>query len=192
MALLVVGLAIFIAIHSVRVVAAPWREAQIERFGMPAWRGFFALFSILGIVLIVWGYGLARQNPVVLWDPPVWMRHITITLMLISFIFLGFFLVPAGRAKARLGHPMLLAVKVWAFAHLLANGTLADLLLFGSILVWAVADFAAMKRIDRARGAVRIAGPARNDAIAVVLGVVLWAAMIWRVHLWLIGVSPLA
>ena len=94
--------------------------------------------------------------------------------------------------KARLGHPMLLSVKVWAFAHLLANGTLADLFLFGGFLAWAIVDFAAARRRDRAAGIVRVAGPARNDVIAVVVGVVIWAAFLWRVHAWLIGVSPLA
>ena len=115
-------------------------------------------------MLIVWGYGLARLDPVVLWDPPVWTKHIAVLLILLAFVLFAAFLVPAGRIKARLGHPMLLSVKVWAFAHLLANGTLADLVLFGSFLVWAIADFAASRRRDRAAGTVRIAGPARNDA----------------------------
>ena len=143
-------------------------------------------------MLIVWGYGLTRLDPVVLWSPPVWTRHIAILLNLVAFILLAAFLVPPGRIKARLGHPMLLAVKVWALAHLLANGTLADLILFGSVLIWAIVDFAASRRRDRALGTVTSPVPRRNDAIAVGLGVVLWAAMVWRLHVWLIGVSPLA
>jgi uncharacterized membrane protein len=87
---------------------------------------------------------------------------------------------------------MLLAVKTWAFAHLLANGTLGDIVLFGSLLVWAVADFVANRWRERAAGTIHVAGPAHNDAVAVVLGVALWAAILWRLHLWVIGVSPLA
>jgi uncharacterized membrane protein len=129
---------------------------------------------------------------VLLWESPEWLKHFSIALNLLAFILIAVYLVPAGRMKARLGHPMLLSVKVWAFAHLLANGTLADLFLFGSFLVWAIADFAANRRGDRAAGIVRIAGPARNDVIAIVVGVLIWAAILWRVHAWLIGVSPLA
>lgn len=192
MVVLVLGLLIFLASHSLRIFAEDWRQAQIARMGEGPWKGLYSLVSLVGLVLIVWGYGLARQDPIVLWDPPVWTRHIAVTLNLIAFILLAAFLVPAGRIKARLGHPMLLSVKVWAFAHLIANGTLADLLLFGSFLVWAIVDFAANRRRDRALGTVRVAGPVRNDVIAILLGVLIWAALVWRLHEWLIGVPPLA
>lgn len=192
MVVLVLGLLIFLGSHSVRIFAEPWRRSQIARMGEGPWKGIDSLVSLVGLVLIVWGYGLARQDPVLLWDPPVWTRHVALTLNLIAFVLLAAFLVPAGRMKAYLGHPMILAVKVWAFAHLLANGTLADLLLFGSLLVWAIADFAVSRRRDRAQGTVRIAGPARNDLLAVVVGVLIWGALVWRVHAWLIGVDPLA
>lgn len=192
MVVLVLGLLIFLASHSLRIFAEDWRQAQIARMGEGPWKGLYSLVSLVGLVLIVWGYGLARQDPIVLWDPPVWTRHIAVTLNLIAFILLAAFLVPAGRIKARLGHPMLLSVKVWAFAHLIANGTLADLLLFGSFLAWAIVDFAANRRRDRALGTVRVAGPVRNDVIAVLLGVLIWAALVWRLHEWLIGVPPLA
>lgn len=192
MIVLVVGLAIFLGIHLVRVFGESWRERTVARLGEGPWKGLYSVVSLVGLVLIVWGYGLARQDPVVLWQPPVWTQHIALTLNLVALVLLAVFLAPGGRMKARLGHPMLLAVKVWAVAHLLANGTLADLLLFGSFLAWAVVDFAANRRRDRRQGTVRIAGPVRNDAIAVVLGTVLWAALVWRLHLWLIGVSPLA
>ena len=165
---------------------------MIARLGEGPWKGVYSLVSIVGFVLIVWGYGLTRLDPVVLWSPPVWTRHIALALNLIAFILLAAFIVPAGRIKARLRHPMVLGVKVWAFAHLLANGTLADLILFGSVLVWAIVDFAASRRRDRRLGTVYVAGPATNDAIAVALGVVLWGVMIWRLHAWLIGVSPIA
>jgi len=192
MIVLVVGLVIFLGSHLVRVFGESWRQHTIARLGEGPWKGLYSLVSLVGLVLIVWGYGLSRLDPVVVWEPPVWTQQIAVTLNLVALILLAVFLAPGGRLKARLGHPMLLAVKVWAVAHLLANGTLADLLLFGSFLAWAIVDFAANRRRDRRDGTVRIAGPARNDAIAVGLGVVLWAAFVWRLHEWLIGVSPLA
>jgi uncharacterized membrane protein len=192
MLVLILGLILFLGAHSVRIFAEDWRRNLIARIGDGPWKGVYSLASLVGLVLIVWGYGLARHDPAVLWNPPEWLRHTAIALNLIAFILLAIYIVPSGRLKARLGHPMLLSVKVWAFAHLLANGTLADLLLFGAFLVWAVVDFAASRRRDRAAGTVRIAGPAQNDAIAVVVGVLIWAALLWRVHEWLIGVSPLA
>ena len=192
MLVLIAGLVIFLANHSVRIFAEDWRQGLIARIGEGPWKGLYSLVSIVGLVLIVWGYGLSRLDPVVLWSPPIWTKHLAIALNLVAFVLLAAFIVPAGWIKARLGHPMILSVKVWAFAHLLANGTLADLLLFGSFLVWAIADFAASRRRDRAQGTVRIAGPARNDLIAAGLGVVLWGAILLRLHLWVIGVSPLA
>jgi uncharacterized membrane protein len=192
MLVLVIGLVIFLGSHAVRIFAEDWRRGVIARVGEGPWKGLYSLVSLVGLVLIVWGYGLARQEPVVLWDSAIWTKHVGIALNLIAFILLALYIVPPGRMKARLGHPMLLSVKVWAFAHLIANGTLADLILFGSFLVWAIADFAANRRRDRTQGTVRIAGPARNDALALALGVVFWAAFVTRVHDWLIGVDPLA
>jgi len=192
MFVLILGLLVFLGIHSTRIVAEERRQALIARVGEGPWKGIYSLASLVGLVLIVWGYGLTRLDPVVLWEPPVWTRHIAILLNLIAFILFAAFLLPAGRLKARLGHPMILSVKVWAFAHLIANGTLADVVLFGSFLVWAVFDFRASRMRDRAAGAVRIAGSPRNDILAVALGAVVWAAFLWRAHAWLIGVSPLA
>ncbi|HWT29740.1 MAG TPA: NnrU family protein [Propylenella sp.] len=192
MVVLILGLVIFLASHSVRIFAPAWRRSMIARLGEGPWKGLYSLVSLIALILIVWGYGLSRLDPVVVWEPPVWTRHIAILLNLIAFILLALFIVPSGRLKARLGHPMILGVKVWAFAHLLANGTLTDVLLFGSLLVWAIVDYAASRRRDRAEGKVYVAGPARNDVLAVVLGVVLWAALLWRVHQWVIGVHPIA
>lgn len=192
MLVLVAGLILFLGVHSVRIFDGEYRSAFIARRGEGPWKGIYSLVSIIGFVLIVWGFGLARQNPIVLWDPPVWTRHLAILLNLVAFVLLAAYLVPPGRMKARLGHPMVLAVKVWAFAHLIANGTLADLVLFGSFLVWAVADYAASRRRDRREGIVRVGGPARNDLIATAVGAVIWGAMLFGLHQWLIGVSPLA
>lgn len=192
MAVLILGLVIFLGVHSVQVVAPDWRNAMLARLGEGGWKGLYSAASAAGLVLIVWGYGLARQDPVVLWVSPEWLKHVALALNLVAFILLAAFIVPAGRMKAWLRHPMLLAVKTWAFAHLLANGTLADLLLFGGVLVWALVTFRSNRQRDRATGRIPIAGPARNDAIAVAVGVVLWAAIVWFLHGWLIGVSPLA
>jgi uncharacterized membrane protein len=192
MLVLILGLIVFLGAHSVRILADDWRRGMIARLGDGPWKGVYSLVSAVGLILIVWGYGLARQDPILLWVSPMWLKHLAIALNLVAFILFAFYLVPAGRMKPRLGHPMLLSVKVWAFAHLLANGTLADLFLFGAFLVWAIVDFAASRRRERTMGTVRIAGPARNDAIAVLVGVVIWAAILWRLHDWVIGVSPLA
>jgi len=192
MLVLILGLVIFLGSHSVRIADRGFRRRMIARLGEGPWKGLYSAVSLVGLILIVWGYGLSRIDPVVLWNPPIWTKHIAVLLMLPALVLFAAFLVPAGRIKARLGHPMILSVKVWALAHLLANGTLADLIIFGSLLVWAIADFAASRRRDRAAGTVRIAGPPRNDALAAGVGVLIWAAFIWRVHEWLIGVSPLA
>ena len=192
MLVLILGLILFLGVHSVRIFAEGLRQSTIARLGDGPWKGIYSVISIVGFVLIIWGYGIARQDPVLLWISPIWLRHVAILLNLIAFVLFAAYLVPSGYLKARLGHPMLLSVKVWAFAHLLANGTLADLLLFGAFLVWAVADFAAARRRDRANGIVRRAGPIRNDALAVLVGFAIWAAILWRLHEWVVGVSPLA
>jgi uncharacterized membrane protein len=192
MAVLILGIALFLGVHSVRIAAPGYRDVMVTRLGEGGWKGVYSLLSLVGFVLIIWGYGLTRLDPVVLWVSPEGLKHVAVLLNLVAFVLLGLFLVPSGRLKAKLGHPMVLAVKVWAFAHLLANGTLADLILFGSVLVWAIVDFASARRRQRAAGTILIAGPPRNDAMAVLVGVLLWGFMVWRGHLWLIGVSPLA
>ena len=192
MLVLILGLILFLGAHSVRIFAESIRRSMIARLGDGPWKGVYSVISIVGFVLIIWGYGIARQDPVLLWISPMWLQHLAILLNLIAFVLFAAYLMPSGYLKARLGHPMLLSVKVWAFAHLLANGTLADLLLFGAFLVWAVADFAAARRRDRANGTIRRAGPIRNDALAVFVGFAIWGVILWRVHEWVIGVSPLA
>ena len=126
MIVLILGLVLFLGAHSVRIGGEEWRRNLIARIGEGPWKILYSLASLVGLVLIVWGYGMARQNPVVLWEPPTGLRHVAIALNLLAFIIFAIYLVPAGRLKARLRHPMLLSVKTWAFAHLLANGTLAD------------------------------------------------------------------
>jgi hypothetical protein len=138
MTYLIAGLVIFFATHSVRIFAEDWRAAGIQRMGERPWKAIYSLVSIAGFVLIVWGYGLARQAPVDLWSPPAWTRHVTALLTLPAFILVAAAYVRGNRIKAAVGHPMVLGVKTWALAHLLSNGRLADVLLFGGFLVWAI------------------------------------------------------
>jgi uncharacterized membrane protein len=191
MPLLIAGLVLFLGIHSVAIVAPSFRARIIQRMGEGAWKGLYSLISLAGFVLICYGFGLARQAPVILYSPPTWLRHLAFLLMLPVFPLLIAAYLP-GRIKTAAKHPMLAAVKFWAFAHLLANGSLADVLLFGGFLAWAVADRISVKR--RAMPQVlRTAPPGPwNDAIAVVLGLAVYALLIGWAHVRLFGVSPLS
>jgi uncharacterized membrane protein len=191
MSLLILGLVLFLGVHSVRIVADGWRTRMRERLGEGGWKGLYSLASLVGLGLVIWGYGLARQDPMVLWVPPIAMRHAASLLTLVSFILLVAAYVPRNAFKARLHHPMVLAVKVWALAHLLSNGNLADVLLFGGFLLWAVLDFRAARQRDRVQGTRYASGTLAGTAIAVVLGLVAWAAFAFWGHALLIGVSPM-
>ena len=190
MTILLLGLVVFLGIHSARVFAEGPRQAFIARRGDNAWKGLYTLVSVVGFVLIVWGYGLARQQPVVLWASPTWLRHVAALLTLIAFVLVVAAYVPGNGIKARLHHPMTLGVKTWAFAHLIANNTLADLLLFGGFLAWSIAVYAAARRRDRATGPTYPPGRAAPTAIAVVVGVVAWVVFALWLHAWWIGVRP--
>jgi uncharacterized membrane protein len=187
---LIVGLVVFLGVHSVEIFSPTFRSRTVARMGEGAYKGMYSLLSIAGFVLLAWGYGVARQEPILVYAPPVWTRHLTALLMLPVFpLFLAAYL--PGRIKATVKNPMLAAIKAWAFAHLLANGMLADLLLFGSFLLWAVADQISLKR----RPVVRpVPGPPPmkyNDLIAVVGGLALYVVFVFWLHVRLIGVSPL-
>ena len=190
MTLLIAGLLLFLGVHSVRIVADDFRTAQIARLGANGWKGLFALLSIAGFAMIVWGFGLARQQPVLLWATPSWLRHAASLLTLVAFVLVTAAYVPGNAIKGRLQHPMVLGVKLWAFAHLIANNTLADLLLFGSFLVWAALSFRAAKSRDRAAGTVYPAGTTSGTVITVVIGVAAWAAFAFWAHAALIGMRP--
>jgi len=187
---LIAGLLIFFSVHSVRVFAEGWRTQRIAGLGAGAWKGIYSLLAIAGFVLIVYGYGLSRQAPVDLWMPPLWTRHAASLLTLPAFILLAAAYVPGTAIKARLKHPMTLAVKFWAIAHLLSNGRLADVLLFGSFLVWAVLVFSAARRRDRALGTRYSSAGWLRDAIAVVIGIGAWLAFALYLHGAWIGVRP--
>jgi uncharacterized membrane protein len=192
MLVFLIGLVLFLGVHSVRIVADDWRSARIARLGEGAWKGLYSLASLLGLVLLVWGYGQTRAAPIDLWQPPLFTRHLASLLTLPAFVLMAAAYVPGTRIRARLGHPMVLGVKLWALAHLLANGRLADLLLFGGFLVWAIADFRAARARDRRDGVVRQAGPASRDAIAIAVGLGAWVVFAFVLHASLIGVRPFA
>ena len=183
------GLVGFLGIHSIAIVVPGWRERAIARIGAPAWRAPYSVASLAAFVVMIHGYGIARQSPVVVYTPPAGLRHVAMLLMLPVFTMLLSAYLP-GRIKARLKHPMLAAVKLWAFAHLLANGTLADLLLFGGFLAWAVADRISVGR--RPPGPVSTASGGRlNDAIAVIGGLALYVLFVTWAHGRWIGVPLL-
>ena len=182
------GLVLFLGIHSVRIFADDWRTARVAQMGAGGWKGLYSLVSIIGFVLIVYGYGLSRQTPLDLWVPPLWTRHVTALLTLPVFILLAAAYVRGTRIKARLKHPMMLSVKLWALAHLLSNGRLDDVLLFGGFALWATLAFRAARQRDRKSGVTyQAAGPAR-DSIVVTIGLAVWVAFAFTLHGALIGV----
>ena len=191
MLVLILGLVIFLGLHSVRIVADGWRAQTITRIGAQPWKGLYSLVSIVGFGLIVWGFGLARQQPVQWWSPPPAMRHVAALLTLLAFVLLAAAYVPGNGIKARLHHPMVLAVKVWALAHLLANGNAAHVVLFGAFLVWAALNFSAARRRDRAAATVYPAGNAAATTWVLIVGVGAWAVFAFWLHGWLMGVRPL-
>lgn len=190
MILLVIGLVLFLGIHSARIFAEPARQRFIAQRGAGAWKGLYTLVSILGFALLIYGYGLARQQPVLLWAPPTWTRHLAALLTLPAFVLLAAAYVPGNGIKARLGHPMVLGVKLWALSHLLANNTLADLLLFGGFLVWSILSFRAARARDRASGAAPPSSSLAMTAVTVLAGLAAWAGFAFWAHAAWIGVRP--
>jgi uncharacterized membrane protein len=186
MSLLIIGLLLFFAVHSISIVNVSWRDQVAARLGVMTWQGLYSVAALAGLVLIIWGYGLARQDPLVLYLPPAWLRQGATVLQVFVFPLLLATYLP-GRIQTATKHPMLVATKLWALAHLLANGTLADVLLFGSFLAWAVVDRISLKR--RTPPPVSTLPPSRlNDALVIVLGLALYAAFVLWGHGWLIGV----
>ena len=192
MSTLIVGLVIFLGTHSVRIVADDWRSAQVARMGLLPWKGLYALVSLVGFVLICWGVVQTRAEPVFLWMPPRWTHHLTALLMLPAFVLIVAAYVPGNRIKATIGHPMLAGTKLWALAHLIANGRLADVVLFGAFLVWAVLAFRSCRRRDKAAGVTYPVAKVHRDIIVIVVSLALWIAFATFLHLALIGVKPFA
>ena len=190
MGMLILGLALFLGVHSTRIFADGWRAAMVRRLGEKTWKGLYALVSLAGLGLVVWGFGLARQQPVQWWAPPFATRHIAWLLTAVAFILLAAAYVPRNAIKARLHHPMVLGVVFWAVAHLLANGNRAHVLLFGSFGVWAALSWRAARARDRAAHTLYPAGTVSGTAMAVVAGIAAWALFAFWAHGLLMGVRP--
>ncbi|MBY0296337.1 MAG: NnrU family protein [Methylobacterium sp.] len=191
MTLLLVGLVLFLGTHAFTMLRGP-RARLIARVGEGPYKIGYTLLSLAGLVVLGLGYGQYRANAYLeVWSPPVWTRHLALLLVLLAFVAFAAAYLP-GRIKSRLKHPMLAGVKLWATAHLLANGDLGSILVFGGFLAWAVAARISIKRRDEVKAH---AGPAaapagwRNDALAVGIGVVAWFVFARVLHPWLIGVA---
>ncbi|HLW11082.1 MAG TPA: NnrU family protein [Casimicrobiaceae bacterium] len=190
MSVLIAGLVVFLASHSVGHAAPAWRARQIARVGLRPWKLAYSAISLAGLVLIVRGFGMARADAIVVWQSPAWTRHVTVLLTVVGFVLIAAAYVPATRIRAALGHPMTAGVALWASGHLIANGGLADVVLFGAFLVWALITFVARRRRDRDAGVVYAAGSLARDAIAIVAGIVVSLLFALYLHGPLIGVRP--
>ena len=189
MEILLLGIAGFFGIHSVSIINSNWRDRVVSRIGLIPWQGVYALIALSGFILMIWGYGLARQTPTVLYIPATWMRHFTLLLMAPVFPLLLAAYLP-GRIQKTTKHPMLLATMLWAICHLLSNGMLGDLFLFGAFLLWSIADFLSVQ--GRNPRAVAGAPPSKaNDLIIIVGGLALYTGFLLWLHTWLIGITLL-
>ena len=192
MAILVLGLVIFLGLHSIRIVSESGRERAIARFGEGPWKGIYSALSAIGLVLIVWGFARARYDAPQVWTPLPGARHITMLLMLVALILLASYLFKRSHITAAVHHPMLWSVLLWSIGHLIANGSAADVVLFGAFLVWSIADLASAYARDRRNAVVYPAPELAATGGAVVVGLIAYALLIGGLHLWLFGVSPLA
>jgi uncharacterized membrane protein len=192
MAILVLGLIIFLGLHSTRIVAESGRERAIARLGEGPWKGIYSLLSAIGFVLIVWGFAQARYAAPQLWTPVPGARHLTVALMLASMVLLAAYLFKQGHITAWVHHPMVWSVAVFGLAHLIANGSAADAVLFGAFLVWAAADLVSSYARDRRDGVVYPEPNLSATIGAIVVGLVFWALLAFWLHSWLFGVAPLA
>ena len=198
---LIFGLVLFLGAHSTRIFADEWRTRTLQGWGEKPFKAIYALVSLLGFYGLIVGYAEVRLEPVFIWQPPIATRHISLLLMLFASILLVAAYIPANHFKVRLGHPMVLSVKVWALAHLLSNGNLADIVLFGAFLAWSVMNFKSARARDRAQA--QSSAQVSDDTaqttlakisatlIAVVVGAVLWGLITFVLHAQVVGVSPL-
>ncbi len=191
MAILVLGLVLFLGLHSTRILAEPLRAQAIARIGEGPWKGIYSLVSAIGFVLIVWGFAEARFNAPVLWTPPPGARHATILLMLVSMLLLAGYLFKQSHIAVAVHHPMVWSVAVFGLAHLIANGSAADVVLFGAFFIWALADLVSSYARDRGNSVVYPEPNWGATIGALVVGLALWAVIAFWLHYWLFGVSPL-
>lgn len=190
MFIMIIGLVLFLGTHSVRIIADDWRTHQINQRGENLWKAVYSVIALAGFVMIVHGYAEARLNPIAVWQPPLWLKNTMAILLLPTFILIIAAYLPGTRIKSWSGHPMAASVKLWGLAHLIANGNLADIILFGSFMVWAIFDYRASRQRDKKAGKRYAFAGYNRDAVAVILGVILWLAFVVYLHQWLIGVQP--
>jgi uncharacterized membrane protein len=191
MTCLIIGLVLFLGAHSIRMVADAWRTQAIASWGEKPFKGVYTLIALVGFYAMVTGYAEARLQTVALWTPPIATRHISVLLMLFASVLMAAAYVPRNHLKMRMGHPMVLSVKVWALAHLLANGNLADVVLFGSFLLWSVFNFKAARARDRAAAPLQTNAKTSATLLTLLIGVAMWALFAFYLHAQLVGVSPL-
>lgn len=188
---LLLGLAIFFAAH-IFTTMREQRAAAIGRLGAGRYKALYSLVSAAGLVLIIWGFWYYRtQGYIPLWEPPRFFSHITLLLMWPAMVLFAAAEGPPGHIKARVRHPMLAGLKLWAFGHLLANGDLGSLLLFAAFLAYGVFDRIAVKKREAVEGARTIVASGRVDLIAITLGTLVWLVIVFWLHSLLIGVSVL-
>ncbi len=192
MTLLVAGLLIFLGMHSTRALSDGFRSRMVTRLGLGPWKAVYALVSLVGFVLIVHGWSAAKAETVLLYATPAWTRHVASLLVLPAFILLPAAYVPGTRIRARIGHPMLLATKFWAASHLIANGLLHEVVVFGAFFAWAVFAYVAARRRDRRDGVVYVTGPVARDLTVLAVGIVAYAVFAFWAHGVLFGVVPFA
>ena len=186
MTMLIVGILLFFLPHSVSIINHRWRDQKAQQLGEWGWKGLIGLISLVGFVLMIKGYGDARVTASVLYSPPAVLRHLVLLLMVPVFPLLVSTYLP-GRIKSTVKHPTLVATKLWALSHLLVNGASADVLLFGSFLLWAVADRISMKKREVRPIPAATVGPL-NDVIAIAAGLGVYAGFVVKFHSLLIGV----
>jgi uncharacterized membrane protein len=186
---LILGLVVFFGGHSISLLVLDWRNRMAGRLGVRAWQGAYSILALIGFYLLVTGYGAARPAADLLYVPPPWLHYVAAVLMLPTFT-LALSSVLSGHIRARAGHPLLLATMLWAVAHLLTNGSTADVLLFGTFLAWAVAVRMSLARRP-ARRMITLPASMVNDVIAVAGGLALYAAFILGLHARWFGVPVL-
>jgi uncharacterized membrane protein len=190
MTALIVGLLLFLGLHSIRFIADGARSRFIEQRGLKTWRALYSVVSGIGFVLIIWGYSLTLRQPVVLYEPAPWTRALAGVLTLAAIVLITASFVPRNHFRAWVGHPLVLGTALWALAHLQATRTLAGLLLFGGFLAWALVCFTSLRARDKAAGVQRKSGGMLQSVIALVVGVAAWAGFTYSLHARLIGVAP--
>ena len=188
MTIMIIGLLIFLGSHSVRIFAEDWRQRQIVKHGENTWKIAYSVVSVIGLAIAIYGFGQMRLDPIYVWFPPTGLRHAVALLMVPAFIMLVAAYVPRNAIKAKLGHPMMLAVKIWAFSHLLANGRLGDIVFFAAFLVWAILAFKAAKKRDSLHPANTVSTSVPATIATVVIGLIAYILFALYLHVLVIGV----